>query len=100
MMQPGTSGMKPLSREGTAGMAVWQRHIFAFMKRNCTHVINHYHLPGWSKSADALRYILAKAEHICFRTVLLLLSRRQHAVQQHIAPFSDHSGRIFPLRYG
>lgn len=32
--------------EGEAGMAAWQRHIFAFMKRNCTHVINHYHLPS------------------------------------------------------
>lgn len=32
--------------EGGAGMAAWQRHIFAFMKRNCTHVINHYHLPS------------------------------------------------------
>lgn len=32
--------------EGEAGMATWQRHIFAFMKRNCTHVINHYHLPS------------------------------------------------------
>ncbi|WP_336210976.1 potassium transporter Kup [Enterobacter sp. P82] len=32
--------------DGTAGMAAWQRHIFAFMKRNCTHVINHYHLPS------------------------------------------------------
>ncbi|HFK7269638.1 TPA: potassium transporter Kup [Enterobacter asburiae] len=32
--------------EGAAGMAAWQRHIFAFMKRNCTHVINHYHLPS------------------------------------------------------
>ena len=31
---------------GEAGMAAWQRHIFAFMKRNCTHVINHYHLPS------------------------------------------------------
>ncbi|UAN29857.1 KUP/HAK/KT family potassium transporter [Enterobacter sp. JBIWA005] len=32
--------------EGGSGMAAWQRHIFAFMKRNCTHVINHYHLPS------------------------------------------------------
>lgn len=32
--------------EGEGGMAAWQRHIFAFMKRNCTHVINHYHLPS------------------------------------------------------
>ena len=32
--------------EGEAGMEAWQRHIFAFMKRNCTHVINHYHLPS------------------------------------------------------
>ena len=32
--------------EGEAGMAAWQRHIFEFMKRNCTHVINHYHLPS------------------------------------------------------
>ncbi|HHX8240532.1 TPA: potassium transporter Kup [Enterobacter asburiae] len=32
--------------EGEAGMAAWQRHIFAFMKRNCTPVINHYHLPS------------------------------------------------------
>ena len=32
--------------EGEAGMAAWQRHIFAFMKRNCTHVINHYNLPS------------------------------------------------------
>ncbi|KAE8274545.1 potassium transporter Kup [Enterobacter sp. C6] len=32
--------------EGGTGMAAWQRHIFAFMKRNCTHVINHYHLPS------------------------------------------------------
>ncbi|MCK7450262.1 potassium transporter Kup [Enterobacter chengduensis] len=32
--------------EGDEGMAAWQRHIFAFMKRNCTHVINHYHLPS------------------------------------------------------
>ncbi|HHA1913801.1 TPA: hypothetical protein ACOEDZ_000309 [Enterobacter asburiae] len=32
--------------EGEAGMAAWQRHNFAFMKRNCTHVINHYHLPS------------------------------------------------------
>jgi K+ transporter len=32
--------------EGEAGMAAWQRYIFAFMKRNCTHVINHYHLPS------------------------------------------------------
>ena len=32
--------------EGEAGMAAWQRHIFAFMKRKCTHVINHYHLPS------------------------------------------------------
>ncbi|WP_447743939.1 potassium transporter Kup [Enterobacter asburiae] len=32
--------------EGEAGMAAWQRHIFAFMKRNCTHVINYYHLPS------------------------------------------------------
>jgi len=29
-----------------AGMVAWQRNIFAFMKRNCTHVINHYHLPS------------------------------------------------------
>lgn len=32
--------------EGGSGMAAWQRHIFAVMKRNCTHVINHYHLPS------------------------------------------------------
>ncbi|MEH0885079.1 KUP/HAK/KT family potassium transporter [Enterobacter sp. UNJFSC 003] len=31
---------------GAGGMAAWQRHIFAFMKRNCTHVINHYRLPS------------------------------------------------------
>lgn len=35
-----------VASEDSAGMAVWQRHIFAFMKRNCTHVINHYHLPS------------------------------------------------------
>lgn len=35
-----------VARESATGMASWQRSAFAFMQRNCTHVINHYHLPS------------------------------------------------------
>lgn len=35
-----------VARDGPTGMAAWQRRGFGFMQRNCTHVINHYHLPS------------------------------------------------------
>lgn len=35
-----------VGRDDGCGMAAWQRNGFAFMVRNCTHVINYYQLPN------------------------------------------------------
>lgn len=35
-----------VGRNDECGMAAWQRNGFAFMVRNCTHVINYYQLPN------------------------------------------------------
>jgi KUP system potassium uptake protein len=35
-----------VGRDDGCGMAAWQRNSFAFMVRNCTHVINYYQLPN------------------------------------------------------
>jgi hypothetical protein len=79
-----------------AGMAVWQRHIFAFMKRNCTHVINHYHLPS-DRVVEISRRVACrfwrKQRSSAFAPFYLSRTRPGRC-NSTFAPFSDHSGRI------